>query len=121
MSRRPELPINLAMVNETTRIFNASIGASAITASFELGLLEEIRSKGSLDIPGFSADNDLSVWSVTSILRVLHRFDIVVVSDDLKTATPECEVSRARDLQEGRALLLAIRFVERPRSSYVVP
>ena len=97
MSRRPELPINLAMVNETTRIFNASIGASAITASFELGLLEEIKSKGSLDIASFSADNELSVWSITSILRVLHRFDIVAVSDDLQTATPATEFDDAYD------------------------
>ena len=85
------------MVNETTRIFNASIGASAITASFELGLLEEIKSKGSMDIASFSADNELSVWSVTSILRVLHRFDIVAVSDDLQTATPATEFDDAYD------------------------
>lgn len=79
------------MVSETTRIFNSAIGASAIAASFELGLLEELQVKGTLDIEAFSDAHELSVWSVTSILRVLHRFDIVAVSDDRKTATPATE------------------------------
>ncbi len=83
--------MNLPMVNETTRIFNASIGASAITASYELGLLDEIKAKGAIDIPSFCEEADLSVWSVTSILRVLHRFNIVEVSVDGQRATPAKE------------------------------
>lgn len=79
------------MVSETTRIFNSAIGASAIAASFELGLLEELHATGRLDIEAFSDAHDLSVWSVTSILRVLYRFDIVSVSDDNKFAHPATE------------------------------
>jgi hypothetical protein len=75
------------MISETTRIFNSAIGASAIAASFELGLFDEIHQNDPMDIEAYSAERGVSTWSIASILQVLHRFDIVRVSDDLKTAT----------------------------------
>jgi len=74
------------MISETTRIFNSAIGASAIAASYELGLFDEIHANDSMDIEAFCSERGLSTWSVASILQVLHRFDIVEVSPDLKTA-----------------------------------
>ncbi len=74
------------MAQETTRIFNSAIGASAIAASFELGILDELSRSDPLDIEAFSDKADLTPWSVASILDVLAGFGIVVVSDDKKTA-----------------------------------
>jgi len=75
------------MVSQTTRIFNSAIGASAIAASFELGLLDEIEQQGELDLEAFCEQRDLHSWSVASILDVLSRFAIVEVSEDRRTAT----------------------------------
>ncbi len=75
------------MVNETTRIFNSAIGASSIAAAFELGILDALQERDPLDVEAFSDRHELSVWSVGSILQVLHRFDIVGLSPDRKTAT----------------------------------
>ena len=75
------------MESETARIFNSAIGASAIAASFELGLLDALQEDDVLDLEAFCSEQDLTVWSVTSILQVLHRFDIVRVSEDRKTAS----------------------------------
>lgn len=75
------------MVNETTRIFNSAIGASSIAASFELGLLDELQASDPMDVEAFCDRRELSLWSVGSILAVLHRFDIVALSADRKTAT----------------------------------
>ena len=76
------------MVSETARIFNSAIGASAIAASFELGLLDALHESDVLDIEALCRERDLHTWPVTSILQALHRFDIVHVSEDGKTATP---------------------------------
>ncbi len=76
------------MTNETTNLYNAAIGASAISASFELGLLDAIKDKGSLDVEAFCNEGNLHPWSVTSILLVLARYSFVTMSDDRKTATP---------------------------------
>jgi len=75
------------MFSETTRLFNASIGASAIAASFELGLLDAIHENGSLEIEAFCAEKELSTYAVTSILMVLARYEFVTVNDDKTTAT----------------------------------
>jgi len=75
------------MVNETARIFNSAIGASAIAASFELGILEEIQASDPLDVEAFCDRREVSVWSVGSILNVLHRFDIVALSPDRKSVS----------------------------------
>jgi hypothetical protein len=74
-------------ITETTRLYNSAIGASAIAASMELGLLDAIQTDGTLDIEAFCTANELHPWSVTSILLVLARFGFVEVSADRKTAT----------------------------------
>ena len=69
------------MVSETARIFNSAIGASAIAAGFELGLFDILHANDVMDIEAFCRERDLNTWPITSILRALHRFDIVHVSD----------------------------------------
>lgn len=72
------------MNSETTRLFNAAIGASAIAASFELGLFEELGEAEEIDLEAFSERRQLYGWSVASICEVLQCFDILHVSDDRK-------------------------------------
>ena len=74
------------MTSETARIFNSAIGASAIAATFEFGLFEELKANGTVDLEEFCDRRDLTCWSVTSVLQVLHCFDIVAISPDRKTA-----------------------------------
>ncbi len=67
------------MPSETTRIFNSAIGASAIAASFELGLLDALHQTDALDVDAFCEEHGLAIWSVTSILQVLECFEIASV------------------------------------------
>jgi len=75
------------MVNESTRIFNSAIGASAISASFELGLLDALQESDPLDLEKFCEGRSLSHWAVGGIMQVLYRFDIVKLDEERKTAT----------------------------------
>lgn len=78
--------VNETSVTETTRIFNSAIGASAIAAAFELGLLDRLAARDPLDLEAFSDERSLSPWSVSSIAQVLARFAILELSEDRKTA-----------------------------------
>lgn len=75
------------MVNESTRIFNSAIGASAISASFELGLLEALNESDPLDLERFCEERSLSHWAVGGIMQVLYRFDIVKLDPERKVAS----------------------------------
>lgn len=74
------------MPNETARIFNSAIGASAIAAGFELGLFDELHEREPLDLEEFCGRRDLHPWSVASVVQVLNCFDIAELSEDRKTA-----------------------------------
>jgi len=75
------------MHSETTRLFNAAIGASAVAAGFELGLFAELEQADSLDLETFGQSRQLYTWSLAAICEVLQCFDIVRVSQDRKTVT----------------------------------
>lgn len=75
------------MATETARIFNSAIGASAIAAAFELGLFDELDSKGSLEIESYAKAHDLHPWSVAAILHAMECCGIVHLAEDKKSAT----------------------------------
>ncbi len=76
------------MINESTRVFNAAIGASSVAAAFELGLLDALHEQGSLDIEAWCTEHDMAHWSIRSILQVLARHGFVEMDDARATAKP---------------------------------
>jgi phenylpyruvate C(3)-methyltransferase len=69
--------------------FNGTIISAAVCAAYELGLLDELHDRGSVDIAQFTADRQLDKLVVTEVLRALTYADIVVLpwpTDDGKAA-----------------------------------
>lgn len=64
-------------MSHTARIFNGAVAAAAISASFELGMLEEIEQHGGLDVGEFCRREGLSRRPVEAILQVLDWADAV--------------------------------------------
>jgi len=82
---------------ETTSVFNAAIGASAIAASFELGLFDALPEQGSLDLETFCEERDLYVWSVASVLEVLQVYGVAEVAPDRKSAKRGAKFAAANE------------------------
>ena len=71
---------------ETARIFNSTLASAAISSAFELGLLEELQSKGMIHIHSYCDDANLHRPSVASIIHALACFNIVELSSDAEFA-----------------------------------
>jgi hypothetical protein len=59
-------------------IFNSAVAAAAISAAWELGLLDEIRNQGKVDLEIFAAQHDLDKHSMQGLVTALAVADIVV-------------------------------------------
>lgn len=70
------------MGTPTARIFSSTLTAAAISAAFELGLLEQLERDGVVHIRTYCKENHLHEPSMWAILRTLACFDIVEVSDE---------------------------------------
>ncbi|MFE0426459.1 SAM-dependent methyltransferase, partial [Streptomyces sp. NPDC058953] len=66
-------------------IFNSAVAASAISAAWELGALDELKSRGALDIGEFAAERRLDLSATTGLFRALAAVDIVERADDKVT------------------------------------
>ncbi len=72
---------------ETARLFNSTISSFAISAAFELGLLEELEHSGTIHIPSYCDQANLHEPSVASIFRALACFNIVELSTDAEVVS----------------------------------
>jgi len=72
---------------ETARLFNSALASVAVSAAFELGLLEELHSKERIHINSYCDNADLHRPSVASIIHVLACFQIVELSSDAEWAS----------------------------------
>ncbi|MEV5685909.1 MULTISPECIES: SAM-dependent methyltransferase [unclassified Streptomyces] len=70
-------------------LYNHTLSAFAISASWELGLLDRLENSDSpVDLRDFSREQDLDAPSVEAIARGLALADVVVLSADRTTAKP---------------------------------
>lgn len=70
-------------------VFNNTLSAYAISAAFELGLLERLeQSEQPVDLPDYAREHDLHAPSLETIARGLALAGVVRLSPDLKVATP---------------------------------
>lgn len=68
-------------------IYNNAISAYAISAAWELGLLDQLQGRvGALDLDGFARERDLDVPSVRAISRALALANVLELDDDGTTA-----------------------------------
>jgi phenylpyruvate C(3)-methyltransferase len=72
---------------ETARLFNSALASFAISSAFELGLLEELHSKGMIHTHSFCDNADLHQPTVASVIHVLACFKIVELSSDAEFAS----------------------------------
>jgi hypothetical protein len=79
----------------TARLFNSSVGAAALSAATELGLLERVRRDGDLDVGGFCQEHHLHVPSVFAICRSLACFDILALLPDGHRVRPGAQFRAA--------------------------
>lgn len=63
----------------TAGIFNSCIGAFAISAAWELGILDHVASQDSLDIKIFAKENGLHPPSLSAVLETLVSLEILTV------------------------------------------
>lgn len=63
-------------------IFNSYIAASAISAAWELGLLDELRSQKTVDLEKFSCQHDLDQDSMKGLVTALEIAEVAVKSGD---------------------------------------
>jgi phenylpyruvate C(3)-methyltransferase len=68
--------------------FNSAVAASAISAAWELGLLDELKRGAPLDITAFSDQHDLHRGSLQAILFALSSLEIVDLDDGRDVAKP---------------------------------
>lgn len=71
---------------ETDRLFNSTIAGVAVSAAFELGLLDELERRRVIHVTPFCDKEDLHAPSVAGILRALACFKIVELSTDAEVA-----------------------------------
>src|SRR5215510_5052701 len=74
------------MSKEVSRIFNAAIAAPAISAAFELGVLDALNEGVPLDIAGYCTQHELHLPSVQAMLFALSCFDIVTLNRQTSVA-----------------------------------
>lgn len=74
------------MNSKLANIFNSTIVSSALSAAYELGLIDEIASQKSLDIKKFCQDKDLHEPSLRSIILALCCFNILDIENNQSTA-----------------------------------
>jgi phenylpyruvate C(3)-methyltransferase len=83
--------------NAAARIFNSAVAASAISAAWELGVLDELNDAGTLDARRFAADRDLDETSTIGLLRALSAVDVVKRDEGRVTqGTHFAEIYRTR-------------------------
>lgn len=68
---------NPAQSRQTALIFNSAIGAAAIAAAFELGLLDELREEGAVASREFCRRRALNQSMMAGVLRVLTGLGVV--------------------------------------------
>jgi SAM-dependent methyltransferase len=73
-------------VRTVTSIYNSAVAAWAISAAWELGALEELRSEGTLDTASFAARHGLDAQSTNGLFRALSA--VRLVERDGTTVTP---------------------------------
>ncbi|MEU3602319.1 class I SAM-dependent methyltransferase [Streptomyces sp. NPDC006798] len=66
-------------------IYNSAVAASAISAAWELGALDELKSRGALDIAAFATGHRLDLSATTGLFRALAAVDIVERADNKVT------------------------------------
>ena len=76
------------MPSVTARLFNATNGAAAIAAGFEIGLLDELNSEAPVNIEGFSEAHGLHTPSIQALVHVLRCFDIVRTNGSTNVVQP---------------------------------
>ncbi|MFY1669586.1 class I SAM-dependent methyltransferase [Plantactinospora sp. WMMB334] len=70
------------------RLFNSAVASYAVVTAWEVGLLDEMRASGRLDIPRFAREHDLHEPSVRAVLQALEWAEVVRVTDDADEAKP---------------------------------
>jgi phenylpyruvate C(3)-methyltransferase len=70
------------------QIFNSTVVAAAISAAWELGILDELHHHSELDVAAFSRDRELHEESVKAISAALVKQEIVQSGRDRKTIAP---------------------------------
>ncbi|MGB0598425.1 MAG: methyltransferase domain-containing protein [Rubripirellula sp.] len=73
----------------SSRIFNATVVASAISAAFDLGLFDEMRAEGKISIRRFCERNDLHCNTVRAILIALQTEKIVKFDSEKDVASTD--------------------------------
>jgi SAM-dependent methyltransferase len=68
--------------------FNAALAAEALSAAWELGLLDELRREAKLDLRTYARDNDLHLRTLTHLARALANRQIIDLDDHLTEVTP---------------------------------
>ncbi|MFI6576652.1 class I SAM-dependent methyltransferase [Nocardiopsis sp. NPDC050513] len=63
--------------NTVAYIYNSAVAASAVSAAWELGALDQLDQRGSLDVHEFAADHRLDVPATLGLFRALASVDIV--------------------------------------------
>jgi phenylpyruvate C(3)-methyltransferase len=69
--------------------FNGMVAAAAISAAFELGMLDELRQSASLNVQKFAEAHDLDLLALNGLCGVLERTRILCLRDDAITPGPE--------------------------------
>ena len=69
------------MDNQITNIFNSTMMSSALSAAYELGLIEELQEKKLIEINKFSQEKDLHQPSVEAIISALCCCNICQIDD----------------------------------------
>ncbi|MEV5508829.1 class I SAM-dependent methyltransferase [Streptomyces orinoci] len=62
---------------QVAHIYNAAVAASAISAAWDIGLLDELRDQGTVDAEEYADRRDLDADSTVGLLRALASVDIV--------------------------------------------
>jgi SAM-dependent methyltransferase len=68
-------------------VYNNTLTAYAISAAWELGLLERLAARERVDVAGFAREHDLHAPAVEAIARGLALVGIVELGEDLRHAT----------------------------------
>ncbi|KAL5379001.1 hypothetical protein PMIN04_007726 [Paraphaeosphaeria minitans] len=63
-------------------IFNSAVAASALSAAWELGFLDELRNRKTVDLEEFSSQHDLDKDSIKGLVTALEIADIVAKSGE---------------------------------------
>jgi len=68
------------MSNETARLFNSTLATAALAAVYELGFLDELNQNETAHVKAFCDQHDLNHASISFLLHLLQRFEIVELS-----------------------------------------